>query len=90
MGGRLLRRWLSAPLIVLPPLLRRQEAVAALVEHTALRLRLTDALAGIGDIDRLVCRAHNQHAAEKMYGRGFMEEARAGRRFAAKMPTGPP
>jgi 5-methylcytosine-specific restriction endonuclease McrA len=28
---------------------------------------------------RLLCRAHNQHAAEKMYGRAFMERARASR-----------
>ena len=26
---------------------------------------------------RLLCRAHNQHAAERMYGRAFMERARA-------------
>jgi hypothetical protein len=26
---------------------------------------------------RLLCRAHNQHAAERMYGREFMERARA-------------
>jgi len=26
---------------------------------------------------RLLCRGHNQHAAEKMYGRAFMERARA-------------
>jgi hypothetical protein len=26
---------------------------------------------------RVLCRAHNQHAAEKMYGRAFMERARA-------------
>jgi len=31
------------------------------------------------DIDgiRLLCRAHNQHAAERLYGRAFMERARA-------------
>ena len=30
------------------------------------------------DIDalRLLCRAHNQHAAERMYGRPFIEAAR--------------
>ena len=30
------------------------------------------------DLDalRLLCRAHNQHAADRMYGRGFMEAAR--------------
>ena len=54
MGGRLLRRWLNAPLIVLPPLLRRQDAVATLVDSTQLRLRVSDAVHGIGDIDRLV------------------------------------
>ncbi len=33
---------------------------------------------------RLLCRAHNQHAAERMYGRAFMEQARAPvDRFAA-------
>jgi hypothetical protein len=26
---------------------------------------------------RLLCRAHNQHAADKMYGRAFMDDARA-------------
>jgi len=31
------------------------------------------------DVDgiRLLCRAHNQHAAEQVYGRAFMERARA-------------
>jgi len=57
MGGRLLRRWLNAPLVMLAPLLRRQAAVEALVADTVLRLKIADALAGIGDIDRLVCRA---------------------------------
>ena len=28
---------------------------------------------------RLLCRAHNQHAAEKLYGREFMKRARASR-----------
>jgi hypothetical protein len=30
-----------------------------------------------GDRIRLLCRAHNQHVAEQMYGRAFMERARA-------------
>ncbi len=30
-----------------------------------------------GDRIRLLCRAHNQHAAEKTYGRAFMERARS-------------
>lgn len=65
MGGRLLRRWLNAPLVVLPPLRRRQQAVATLADGTALRLRLLDALSGIGDIDRLVCRAQQGSATPR-------------------------
>ena len=65
MGGRLLRRWLNAPLIVLPPLLRRQEAVKALVASTSVRLRVADGLTGIGDIDRLVCRAQQGNASPR-------------------------
>ena len=65
MGSRLLRRWLNAPLIVLQPLLCRQTAVKALVTSTAARLRLVDALAGVGDIDRLVCRAQQGSASPR-------------------------
>ena len=39
---------------------------------------------------RLVCRAHNQHAADKMYGHDFMEKARTARQLGSKMATGPP
>ncbi len=65
MGGRLLRRWLNAPLVVLAPLLRRQAAVAALVDATQLRLRVIEALHGIGDIDRLVSRAQQGAATPR-------------------------
>jgi len=39
------------------------------------------ALTGVHDADRirLLCRAHNQHAAEKTYGRAYMEQARSAR-----------
>ena len=33
---------------------------------------------------RLLCRAHNQHGAEQMYGRAFMERARAS---SDRLPT---
>jgi DNA mismatch repair protein MutS len=65
MGGRLLRRWLSAPLVVPTPLLRRQGAVRDLVENTALRLRMLDMLAGMSDIDRVVCRAQQGNATPR-------------------------
>jgi hypothetical protein len=44
-----------------------------------LRHRVPDGdLASILDVDRirLLCRAHNQYAAEQTYGRAFMEQAR--------------
>jgi DNA mismatch repair protein MutS len=65
MGGRLLRRWLAAPLVTPAPLKRRQAAVTQLVEGTALRLRVLDALAGIGDIDRVVARAQQGQATPR-------------------------
>jgi 5-methylcytosine-specific restriction endonuclease McrA len=39
------------------------------------------ALTHVHDVDRirLTCRPHNQHAAEQIYGRAFMERARASR-----------
>jgi len=37
---------------------------------------------------RLRCRAHNQHAAEQMYGREFMERARASRKNATRPGAG--
>ena len=37
---------------------------------------------------RLRCNAHNQHAAEKMYGRDFMDRARASRKNLMRSGTG--
>ena len=54
MGARLLRRWLNSPLLQLGPLRERQDAVAALVEGMGLRLKLTAALNGLPDLERLV------------------------------------
>jgi 5-methylcytosine-specific restriction endonuclease McrA len=47
------------------------------------------ALVPVHSIDRirLLCRAHNQHAADKLYGREFMDRAR--RRRASKASTDP-
>ncbi len=57
MGGRLLRRWLGEPLLDLPRLLERQEAVAAAKDAVALRARLAPLLGRAGDIERLINRA---------------------------------
>jgi DNA mismatch repair protein MutS len=57
MGGRLLRRWLSAPLLDVAQIRRRHDAVEWLVEHAALRAELRVALGEIYDLERLVGRA---------------------------------
>jgi DNA mismatch repair protein MutS len=56
MGKRLLRAWLERPLLHLPRITRRQNAVGELLERTALRLDLRDALAEIHDLERLMAR----------------------------------
>ena len=57
MGGRLLRRWLAAPLRDVAQIRRRHDAVEWLVEHAALRAELRVALAEIYDLERLAGRA---------------------------------
>lgn len=54
MGGRLLKRWLSTPLIKLPQILARQEAVNELFEKKDLRNKLNALLKEIGDLERLI------------------------------------
>ncbi len=57
MGARLLRQWLTQPLLDLARLQRRQQAVAELVEAPLRRAELRAALAKVGDLERLAARA---------------------------------
>ena len=56
MGARLLRQWVSQPLIELQSLLQRQAAVACFVDGTLVRNEIRAALKGLGDIERTVNR----------------------------------
>lgn len=56
MGARLLRRWITQPLIVIEPLQVRQHAVARLVAETMARLELRAALAELPDMERALNR----------------------------------
>ena len=56
MGGRLLKRWLEKPLINKAAIIERQDAVAYLKEHFAIRSDLKEKLAQIYDIERLIAR----------------------------------
>jgi len=55
-GGRLLRRWLSQPLLDLAALAARHDAVAEFVEQAAARSAARVALNRIGDLERLTGR----------------------------------
>lgn len=57
MGGRLLRHWLSFPLIDLSEIHRRQRIVGDLVRGHELRRTFTELLLGIGDLERLASKA---------------------------------
>ena len=56
MGGRLLRRWLAAPLVDVAHIRRRHDAVGWLVEHAALRGELRGGLGEVYDLERLAGR----------------------------------
>ncbi|MDR0838331.1 MAG: DNA mismatch repair protein MutS [Oscillospiraceae bacterium] len=53
MGRRLLRGWVTRPLLSPTAIRRRQDAVGELARETVLRGELTEALRGVGDIERL-------------------------------------
>ena len=52
MGGRLLRRWLSQPLLDVAALNRRLDAVTAWHDDAPLRTELRQVLRGLGDLER--------------------------------------
>ncbi|MBN1581375.1 MAG: DNA mismatch repair protein MutS [Anaerolineae bacterium] len=56
MGGRLLRQWLTQPLLDLGRLNRRLDAVQTLVGDTPLRVRVRDTLKNLPDLERLIGR----------------------------------
>ncbi len=56
MGGRLIRRWLDQPLLDVPTIIRRQEAVEELYRNALLRGDLREVLRDIQDMERLMSR----------------------------------
>jgi DNA mismatch repair protein MutS len=57
MGGRLLRRWITQPLLDLERLNARLSAVQALYDSTPVRTRLRACLKDVADMERLTSRA---------------------------------
>ena len=74
MGARLLRQWMLRPLLDREAIVRRQEAVAALVDAPAPRDGLRRRLEGVGDLERLTSRAALgvAHARDLIALRGFL------------------
>ncbi|MBN1484359.1 MAG: DNA mismatch repair protein MutS [Chloroflexia bacterium] len=56
MGARMLRRWLSQPLLEVEPIERRLDAVELFVGDTALRTDLRERLHGMRDLERATSR----------------------------------
>jgi DNA mismatch repair protein MutS len=65
MGARRLRDWLLYPLVDPPAIGRRLDAVEALVERVEAREALRGALAGVGDLERLVGRVGARTASPR-------------------------
>jgi DNA mismatch repair protein MutS len=62
MGKRLIRQWVSKPLLNLEAIRARQDAVAHLVEQGMLRAELRARMHPLGDLERLVNRVLAGHA----------------------------
>ncbi len=56
MGGRLLKKWISAPLRKVEPILQRQECIAEFKSNKVLRKNIQNELKEIGDLERLISR----------------------------------
>jgi DNA mismatch repair protein MutS len=56
MGGRMLVQWLLHPLLRVPAIRARQDAIETLVKKAELRSSLIDILAKAGDLERLLAR----------------------------------
>lgn len=65
MGGRLLRRWLAAPLLDVGEITRRQDAIQDLVDRRSSRSGLGEALKRIQDLERLLGRISCQRAGPR-------------------------
>ena len=65
MGGRLLRRWLGQPLLDLPRLIQRQEAVVWAHRSGLRRERVALLLESVSDVERLVNRVRGFNATPR-------------------------
>lgn len=79
MGKRLIRTWIEQPLLSVPAIISRQNAVSELFEETQLRDDATEQLSGISDIERILTRV--------VYGTANAKELKALSQTLAKIPS---
>ena len=65
MGGRLLRKWLEAPLLRIGEITKRQDAVEDMMNHEIMRQDIADTLDGIYDFERILTRIETGTASPK-------------------------
>ncbi len=65
MGGRMLRHWMSFPLLEEAPILARQKGVTAFLQEEELREKTRTHLKSIGDIERLMAKIATQKIGPK-------------------------
>lgn len=65
MGGRLLKRWVLAPLIDIKTIEKRQEGVKELISHTNLLSQVQKELSKIADIERILARVCARRAGPR-------------------------
>ncbi len=65
MGGRLLKKWISAPLRDLDPIKKRHDSVDELLKNKKVRKELTENLNEIGDLERLISRICTSRATPR-------------------------
>src|SRR5260221_8125800 len=86
MGGRLIRRWISEPLLDIGQLQSRQQIISELLASPLTQARLAKALKKAGDIERLINRVRRRIATR----RGFVARAsglRAASEVQASLPA---
>jgi len=83
-GGRLLSRWLSAPLLELEAIRVRQEAVEELSQSAVLREELASILRGVLDVERLLGRLAMGQGAPRDLG-GLRASLRVMPELAARL-----
>ncbi|NJE34712.1 DNA mismatch repair protein MutS [Megasphaera sp. SW808] len=65
MGGRLLRKWLEAPLVRMADITMRQDAVEDILSHEIMRQDLADTMDRIYDFERILTRIETGTASPK-------------------------